>query len=159
MHEFEWTTTNMSPSGHVPKRVLFWTFILVLYWGWKVPSKKIKIKLFHLHHITMSISTKLLQNTTRFGSVPVCKKKLKNVDVEFQVGVRYWASTNHLQNYKMYGTMIKMFIPMFLSTLPQPLKGNPWLVDSTHQNFKTRIFHRQCDYMLGFQLSKKKPQS
>jgi hypothetical protein len=40
--------------------------------------------------------------------------------------------------------------------LPQPLKANPWLVDLTHQNFKTRLFHHKCDYMLGFQSSKKK---
>jgi hypothetical protein len=55
----------------------------------------------------------------------------------------------------MYGTMIRMFIPMFLSSLPQPFKGNPWLVNSTHQNFRTQIFHHQCDYMLKFQSSKK----
>ncbi len=30
-----------------------------------------------------------------------------------------------------------MFIPKFLSNLPQPLKNNPWLEDPTNKNFKT----------------------
>jgi hypothetical protein len=47
-------------------------------------------------------------------------KKLKNVDAKFQTKVGYWASTNHLQGYKIYGTMIKMFKLEFLSNLQQP---------------------------------------
>jgi hypothetical protein len=41
----------------------------------------------------------------------VAKVELKNVDAEFQAEVRYWASTNHLQDYKIHGTMIKVFLP------------------------------------------------
>ncbi len=66
----------------------------------------------------ISISTILLSNTIIFGFVlHVEKKKLKNVDVEFQTKVGYWASTNHLQDYKIYGTIIKMFKSEFLSNL------------------------------------------
>jgi len=36
--EFECTTINMSPIGHVPKHGLFCTFNLVSFWSWKVHS-------------------------------------------------------------------------------------------------------------------------
>jgi hypothetical protein len=39
----------------------------------------------------------------------VVKRKLKNVDVEFKVEVGYWAFIDHLHDYKIYGTLIKMF--------------------------------------------------
>jgi hypothetical protein len=56
----------------------------------------------------------------------VQKRKLKNVDAEFQVKVEYYMSINHLQDYKIYVTLTKMFISKFLSSLPQPLGDNPW---------------------------------
>ncbi len=84
----------------------------------------------------------------------VAKGKLKNVDVEFQAEVEYWASTNHLQDYKIYGTMIKMFMSKFLNNLPQPPRNNPWLPHSTNKKYKTR-FHQQCDSLLRFQTPKK----
>jgi hypothetical protein len=37
------------------------------------------------------------------------KLELKNIDVEFQAKVGYWASYNHLHDYKIYEIMIKMF--------------------------------------------------
>jgi hypothetical protein len=46
-------------------------------------------------------------------------------------------TTNHLQDYKIYGTMIKMFIQEFLSSLPQPLGDNPWPTNLTNTNLKT----------------------
>ncbi len=50
--------------------------------------------------------------------------------------------------------MIKMFMPKFLNSLPQPPRNNPRLARSTNTNFKTR-FHQQCDYLLGFQTPKR----
>jgi len=47
-----------------------------------------------------------------------------------------------------------MFIPKFLSSLPQPPIDNPWPKDLTNNYFKTQ-FHGQCDYLLGFQTSRK----
>jgi len=69
----------------------------------------------------------------------VTKVELKNVDVDFQAKVGYWASTNHLQDYKICGTMIKMFMPKFLNSLPQPPRNNPWPTHLTNQNFRTRF--------------------
>ncbi len=81
--EFEWTTTSKSPIQHVSKCALFCAFMLV-------QSKKPRIKLFHLHHVTVSISTTLLFNTIKVGFVPICgKKKLRSVDEEFQTEVGY----------------------------------------------------------------------
>jgi LysM repeat protein len=69
------------------------------------------------------------------------RKKLENIDVEFQVEVGYWASLNHLQDYKIYGTMIKQIFPKFLNNLQQPLGNHLWPTHSTNQNYKTQ-FHR-----------------
>jgi hypothetical protein len=52
--------------------------------------------------------------------------KLKSVNAKFQVEVAYWASRNGLQDYKIYGTIIKMSIPKFFNSLPQTLVNNPW---------------------------------
>jgi hypothetical protein len=48
------------------------------------------------------------------------KEKLKSVDAKFQTEVGYWTFINHMQDYKIYGTLIKIFISEFLSSLPQP---------------------------------------
>jgi hypothetical protein len=53
---------------------------------------------------------------------------------EFQPEVKYWAFINHLQDYKIYLIVIKMFILEFLSSLPQPLRNNPWPKDLTKHN-------------------------
>jgi hypothetical protein len=84
----------------------------------------------------------------------VTKVELKNVNVNFHAKVGYWASTSHLQDYKIYGAMIKMFMLKFFINLPQPFGNNPWPTHPTNRNFKTR-FHQQCDYLLGFQAPKK----
>jgi hypothetical protein len=68
---------------------------------------------------------------------PIDKSELKKVDAEFQAEVGYWASTNHLQDYKIYGTLIKMFKPEFLNNLLQPPIDNPWLANMTNIIFKT----------------------
>ncbi len=65
------------------------------------------------------------------------ERKLKSVDVKFQVEVGYWAYIDRLQDYKIYGTLIKMFKPEFLSSLRQPLGDNPWPINLTNKNFKT----------------------
>jgi hypothetical protein len=71
-----------------------------------------------------------LSNIIIFGIVPTYgKKKLKNVDAKFQVEVRYWAFTNHLQDYKIYGIVIEMFKTKFLFSFLQQLGNNPWLAD------------------------------
>jgi LysM repeat protein len=57
-------------------------------------------------------------------------RKLKNIDVEFQVDVRYWASYNHLQDYKIYGNC-----PYFLNSLQQHPGNNPWPTHPTNQNY------------------------
>jgi hypothetical protein len=55
------------------------------------------------------ISQTLLSNIERFKVLPINKRKeLKNIDAEFQVEVGYWVSSNHLQDYKIYGTMKKI---------------------------------------------------
>jgi hypothetical protein len=55
------------------------------------------------------ISQTLLLNIERFKVLPINKRKeLKNIDAEFQVEVGYWVSSNHLQDYKIYGTMKKI---------------------------------------------------
>ncbi len=54
---------------------------------------------------------------------------MKNVDAEYQAKVGYQASSNHLQDYKIYGMVIKMFIPKFLNSLRQPFENNCYLVD------------------------------
>jgi hypothetical protein len=41
----------------------------------KVPSKKNRIGILHLHHVTISISMILLLNTIKFGFVPAYGKK------------------------------------------------------------------------------------
>lgn len=41
---------------------------------------------------------------------------MKTINIELKVEVGYWASFNHLQNYKIYGTMKKMFYLQFLNS-------------------------------------------
>jgi hypothetical protein len=50
------------------------------------------------------------------------KRQLKRVDAKFQVEVGYWPSKNGMYDYKIYGIIIKIFIPNFLSNPPQLLK-------------------------------------
>jgi hypothetical protein len=79
-----------SRTRHVPKHVLFCVLKLVFFWGWRV-------KLFHLHHVMISISMAFSSNTIKIRFVHVSRKKsLKSVPVKFQVEVGYWASTNYL---------------------------------------------------------------
>jgi hypothetical protein len=44
-------------------------------------------------------------------------KEFETKDAEFQAKVGYKAYFNHLQDYKIYGTMIKMFFQKFLNNL------------------------------------------
>ncbi len=77
------------------------------------------------------------------------KKEMKSIDVEYQVEVGYWAQRNHLQDYKIYVTMICMFDKDFLHTLLQHLGDNPWRTHPTNQNYRIQLL-RQFDYPLGF---------
>jgi len=47
------------------------------------------------------------------------RREFKIIDVEIEVVVDYWGSSNCLQDYKIYGTVMKMFITKFLSNLWQ----------------------------------------
>ncbi len=72
-------------------------------------KKQILSWITHLHNVMIFISQTLLLNIERFKVLPINKRKeLKNIDAEFQVEVGYWVSSNHLQDYKIYGTMKKI---------------------------------------------------
>jgi hypothetical protein len=45
------------------------------------------------------------------------KKEMKSIDVEYQLQVGFWASKNHLQDYKIYVIVICMFDEDFLNIL------------------------------------------
>jgi hypothetical protein len=47
----------------------------------------------------------------------VGKKEMKSIDAEYQVQVGYWATRNHLRDYKIYARMICMFDEDFLNNL------------------------------------------
>jgi hypothetical protein len=71
----EWTITSMSQTRHVPKLGVFCAFNFLVYWNWKVPSKKNGVEVIHLHHVTVSMSMVFLSNTIKFGFVPICGEK------------------------------------------------------------------------------------
>jgi hypothetical protein len=60
------------------------------------------------------------------------KKEMKSIDVEYQVQVGYWATNNHLQDYKIYVILKCMFDEDFLNNLLQTLKDNPWPAHPTN---------------------------
>jgi hypothetical protein len=72
---------------------------------------------------------------------------MKSIDVEYQVQVGYWVANNHLQDYKIYATVICMFDEDFFNSLLQPPRDNPWPTHPTNQNYKTQLL-RQFDYLL-----------
>jgi hypothetical protein len=53
----------------------------------------------------------------------VDRRELKSIDAEFQEKVGYWASYNHLQDYKIYGTLIKIFKAEFEHKQTKPPKN------------------------------------
>jgi hypothetical protein len=65
------------------------------------------------------------------------KKEMKCVDAKYQVQVWYRATRNHLQDYKIYVTVICMFDEDFLNSLLLPPWNNPWLAHPTNQNCRT----------------------
>ncbi len=79
---------------------------------------------------------------------------MKSIDVEYQIQVGYWATRNHLQDYKIYVTVICMFDENFLNSLLQPPRNNPWPTHSTNRNYKTQLL-RQSNYLLGFMFPNK----
>jgi hypothetical protein len=83
--EFEWTTTSMSPTWHIPKLRLFCAFSLVLVWDWKFPSKKNKVEVLHLHHVRYPYPWYSCQTPSYLDLYPPMEKhKLKNEDAKFQ---------------------------------------------------------------------------
>jgi hypothetical protein len=75
----------------------------------------------------------------------VKRRELKNINAKFQVEVGYWASSNHLHDYKIYGIMIKMVCPNFLINMRQPPGNNPWPTHPTNQNYKMQL-HKHIIY-------------
>jgi hypothetical protein len=47
------------------------------------------------------------------------RKYFKIVDVEMQVVIEWRGYSNHLKYYKVYGTMMNMFITKFMNNQPQ----------------------------------------
>jgi hypothetical protein len=45
------------------------------------------------------------------------KKEMKSINAEYQEQVGYWATRNHLQDYKIYVRMICIFDENFLNNL------------------------------------------
>ncbi len=125
----------MSANRHVHKHVLCCTFNLNLFWGKNIASKKFRTKLFHLHHITISIFITLLHNTTKFGFVPICKEKQAK-KCRCKVLSRSWILNIYWSLARLHGIMIKMFILEILSSLPQPLGDNPWSTDQQAKNLE-----------------------
>ncbi len=76
-------------TKHLPKCVLCCAYNLVLFCSIKVPPKKFTTKLVQLHHVTISISTTLLQNTTKFGFIFVCREK-KAQECRCKIPSRGW---------------------------------------------------------------------
>jgi len=60
------------------------------------------------------------------------KKEMKSINVEYQVQVGYWATKNHLEDYKIYVIVICMFDENFLNNLLHTLEDNPWLAHPTN---------------------------
>ncbi len=104
------------------------------------------------HHIhTMAF----LVNTAKLGCVSFYRqKRAKKCRCRDQTKVGYWASFNHLQDYKIYGMVIKMFTPKVLNKLRQPPRDNPWLAHPMNKKFRIQ-FQQQCDYLFRFQMLKK----
>jgi hypothetical protein len=108
--------------------------------------KNNRVEILHLHHVTISISTILLLNTIKFEFVPACgEERAKKCKCKVPGRGWIWASINHLQDYKIYGTMIKMFKSKFMSNLQQPPRNNPWPTNPANRNFKTQ-FHRRLTF-------------
>jgi hypothetical protein len=57
---------------------------------------------------------------------------MNSIDVKHQVQVEYWATRNHLQEHKIYATMICTFDEDFMNSLLQFPKDNPWPPHSTN---------------------------
>jgi hypothetical protein len=67
----------------------------------------------------------------------VDNKEMKSIDAKYQIQIRDWVARNHLQDYRIYATMICIFDENFLNSLLQPLGDNPWPAHPTNQNYKT----------------------
>jgi hypothetical protein len=57
---------------------------------------------------------------------PIDPNKLARVDAKYKQKVGHWASSNRLQNYKIYANVIHMFIPNFLDNLQHAPINHPW---------------------------------
>ncbi len=55
------------------------------------------------------------------------QRKMKVIDVDYNVRMGYWASRNNMQEYKVYAIVIQMFDLDFLNILRQAPGDHPWL--------------------------------
>jgi hypothetical protein len=72
-------------------------------------------------------------------------KHMKVIDVDYNVGVGYWALRNNMQEYKVYVIVIQMFNSDFVNNLQQAPENNLWPIKSTYRT------HSVCQvgYLLG----------
>jgi hypothetical protein len=55
----------------------------------------------------------------------VDKRKLKSANAKYQAEVGYWSSFNHLQDYKIYGIVIKTCEQLVTTSYKQPMASTP----------------------------------
>jgi hypothetical protein len=73
---------------------------------------------------------------------------MKAIDVDYSVKVRYWASRNNMQEYKVYVIMIHIFDSNFVNNLRQTPRKNLWLAELSNCNDRTRLLCR-VEFLLG----------
>ncbi len=81
------------------------------------------------------MSHQILRNLDLYPEIE--KEKLKTIDAMYKVKVKYWATRNYLQDYKIYVTMMCMFNPKFFNILQQVPRDNLWPTHLTNWNYKT----------------------
>jgi hypothetical protein len=76
---------NMFPNiSYIGHSILFYFEVKGIY------QKNLEQFFFHLHHVNISISMALLQNTTKFGFVPICTKKKKVKEFRCKIIGKGW---------------------------------------------------------------------
>jgi hypothetical protein len=73
---------------------------------------------------------------------------MKMINADYSVRVRYRASRNYMQEYKVYTIVIRMFDLVFVNNLQQAPGDNLGPVELINHNYRTRLL-LQAKYMLG----------
>jgi hypothetical protein len=80
------------------------------------------------------------QTSADLESYPaVDQGELKKFEPNFKAQVGVWAEKNHLQDYQIDATVIRMFDAEFLRNLPEVSEDNPWPLYPTTRNYRTRF--------------------